>query len=149
MNYKNILIKSFSVFLMIALLVSCGYKDKNECMVKEQQKGDGATRGDVVRYCNDLFKKKETKFFSNETKLKEKKDYLIKAEDGRVKVTNYSDHQINIVKIVGSECGATNISIKWEDQINYIAGSLIRRGLTKDVIGIGEYNCYYHWVGYK
>ena len=134
---------------MTALLVSCGYKDKNECMVKEQQKGDGATRGDVVRYCNDLFKKKETKFFSNETRLEEEKDYRIKSEDGRVKVTNYSDHTINIVKVVGSKCGEKNRSIKWEDQINYLAGSTILRGWTKDVIGVGEYSCYYHWVGYK
>ena len=134
---------------MTALLVSCGYKDRNECMVKEQQKGDGAKRGDVFRYCNDLFAKKETEFFSNETKLKDEKDYLIKAKNGRVKVTNYSDRTINIVKIVGSKCGEKNISIKWEDQINYIAGKFIFRGATKDVIGLGEYNCYYHWVGYK
>ena len=135
---------------MTALLVSCGYKDKNECIVKEQQKGDGATRGDVVRYCNDLFKKKETKLFSNETRLEEGKHYVIKSENGRVKVTNYSDHTINIVKIVGAKCDEKKtVTIKWDDQINYLAGDMIPRGWTEDVIGLGEYSCYYHWVGYK
>ena len=84
-----------------------------------------------------------------ETKLSENLDYIIEVEDGRVKVTNYSDHEINIVKIVGTECGGKSTSIDWDKHINYLSGSTIYRGYTTDVIGLGEYKCFYNWVGYK
>ena len=134
---------------IIFIISSCGYKNVEECIVKEQQKGDGAKIGYVVRYCNDLFKDKGTKIFSNETKLRKDIDYIIKTEQGRIKVTNYSDQTINIVKIVGTECDGENTSIDWDKQINYLSGSSIYRGSTEDVIGLGEYKCFYSWVGYK
>jgi len=137
------------IFPLIFLITACGYKNAEECIVKEQQKGDGAKIGYVVTYCNDLFKDKGTKFFSNETRLKKNVDYIIKAEQGRVKVTNYSDHRINIVKIVAKECDGKTASIDWDKKINYLSGSFIYRGTTKDVIGLGENKCFYSWVGYK
>ena len=86
--------------------------------------------------------------YMGDIKLKEDKDYVIDIENGRVVVTNYSDHSINIVKIVGAKCGERT-KIKWEDQINYFAGSGIQRGWKKAVIGLGKYSCFYHWVGYE
>ena len=149
---KNILVWTFYLFFMISLIASCGYKDKNECIVKEQQKGDGASRGDVIKYCNNLFKKNKTSFFSKETRLEKDKDYVAKSVNGILSVTNYSEHTINIVKIVASDItcdGKIEPFFKWDDQINYIAGSSIPSGWTEKIVDIGDSDCYYMWVGYK
>ena len=48
---KNIL----ALVLMVFGLVGCGYEDKNECLLKEQQKCDGGCRAEAYTYCEAKF----------------------------------------------------------------------------------------------
>ena len=111
MNYKTTIVKTFSLFFLTALIVSCGY-------------------------------------FGYETRLKEDIDYVVEIENGKVIIRNYSDHKITIVKIAGTNCDGKKESISWGDQINYLAGRTIYPGTAKTVIGLGDYKCFYRWVGY-
>ena len=43
--------KLLTLAFTIVFIVSCGYKDKNECMLKEQQKCDGGCYAEAEQYC--------------------------------------------------------------------------------------------------
>jgi len=43
--------KNFIIVLIAFGVVGCGYEDKNECMLKEQQKCDGGCFAEAQQYC--------------------------------------------------------------------------------------------------
>ena len=143
----NFLFKTLTVVCVISFISSCGYSSVDECVVKEQQKGKGASRGDVLNYCKELLRE-NTKGW-REIKLTEGKDYNTYIKGATVVVTNFSDHTINIVKVVGTRECEKSISIDWDEQINYLAGDTISPGSSRDVVGTGQNKCAYIWVGYK
>jgi len=46
---------TLALVLMVFGIVGCGYKDKNECLLKEQQKCDGGCRAEAYTYCEAKF----------------------------------------------------------------------------------------------
>ena len=47
--------KKLIIILIAFGIVGCGYKDKNECVLKEQQKCDGGCANEAYLYCNAEF----------------------------------------------------------------------------------------------
>ena len=143
------MVRSLSVVLLITTLASCGYKDKNECVVAEQQKGAGANRRDILRYCSSLFEEKPS--LRQEIRLEEGRDYQVTVDKNRLSVRNFSDRAIDIVKVQLFKKSCEEMgSADWDELPNYMAGRVIIRGSNKFVVGLGEgWQCYRLWVGYK
>ena len=142
------MVRSLSVVLLITTLASCGYKDKNECVVAEQQKGAGASRVDIYRYCSSLFK--EGNAITRKIRLEEGRDFKKTVDKNRLSVQNFSDRSISIVKVQLSSKNCEEMgNADWDELPNHMAGRFISSGQNSFVVSFGEgWQCYRLWVGY-
>ena len=131
---------------IIFIISSCGYSSYNECTKEEIRKNDGKSNSSIFSYCREKFPKNTQSIL-----LRHEVDYgMTVSSNGELKISNYSDQIIRVVKVVPVKCGDSK-KTNWDDERNYMAGKSVFPGYSSKVVTYTDWSpnnnfCFYYHV---